>query len=99
MLPQSKAAESVVKPRPVSLPLLEKTIEQLSRLTSLSDLILVTSCNALLGRASEKAFNECLGVSNAFSSSAKVQLLVTYHHAVAIIPLGEVTRESCSVSS
>ncbi len=33
-------------------------------------LLASTSSNVLLGRGSEKAFNECLGVSNVFPSVA-----------------------------
>ncbi len=37
-------------------------------------LLAFTSSNVLLGRSSEKAFNECLGISNDFPSVAEVQI-------------------------
>ncbi len=50
-----------------------------------------TSSNVLLGQGSEKAFTECLGVSNVFPSAALVHIWYsTYHHAMASKPLGEV---------
>ncbi len=61
-----------------------------------SQLVLAsTSSSGLLGRGSEKIFNECLRVSNAVPYHA----LVNYHHEVANIQFKEVNRESCSVSS
>ncbi len=50
-------------------------------------------------RGSEETFNECRGVSNVFPTAALVQAVVIFHHEVASIPLGEVNRESCSVSA
>ncbi len=38
--------------------------------TTKSLLLASTSSNVLLGRSSEKSFNECLGVSNVFPSAA-----------------------------
>ncbi len=39
-------------------------------------LLASTSSNVLLGQGSEKAFNECLGVSNVFPSTVQVPLFV-----------------------
>ncbi len=41
-----------------------------------------TSSNVLLGRGSEKAFNECLGVRNVFPSAAYVQIWLLLLHLV-----------------
>ncbi len=57
-------------------------------------LLASTSSHVQLWRGSEKVFSEYLGVSNVFPTAAKVQTVVTYHHEVASVPLGEVSRES-----
>ncbi len=49
--------------------------------------VLTSNCDGDL----KKAFNECLGVSNVFPTTALIQA-VTYHHEVASRPLGEVNR-------
>ncbi len=62
-------------------------------------LLASTSSHVQLRRGSEKAFNECLGLSNVFPNAAEVETVVTFHHEVASTPFGEVSREICSVSA
>ncbi len=57
------------------------------------------SSNVLLGRGSEKAFNERIWGKQCLPLCRLSLDLVTNHHEVASVPLGEVSRESCSVSA
>ncbi len=41
----------------------------------------------------------CVNKINVFPNAAQVQTVVTYHHEVVGIPLGEVSWASCSVSA
>ncbi len=56
-------------------------------------LLASTSSHVQLRRGSEKAFNECLGVSNVFPAAACYAVQAVTYHEVASIPLGEVNRE------